>query len=121
MSFSLPDMATADLNKEDRVCCALCLDPYSNPRCLPCGHTFCHQCLQSHITANIAVDHTFMCPLCNTRIPDQGKPTSSLAAQFPRIVALTQAVDQFKQLKLRELTSWCGKLCANTDNGFNNR
>jgi hypothetical protein len=30
---------------ESLVKCAICLDYYNDPRCLPCSHTFCYECI----------------------------------------------------------------------------
>jgi hypothetical protein len=41
-SASIPINNTA---LENLVKCAICLDYYNDPRCLPCSHTFCYQCI----------------------------------------------------------------------------
>ncbi len=47
----------------DLLLCRLCCDTLKDDaRCLPCQHSFCTDCLQSHIKANLA--DTLMCPTC---------------------------------------------------------
>ncbi|KAL3891956.1 hypothetical protein ACJMK2_004198 [Sinanodonta woodiana] len=48
--------------------CPICLETFTRPKVLPCGHTYCASCLQSHI--NNKVNHSklaqacFPCPVC---------------------------------------------------------
>lgn len=42
--------------------CAICLQPFSDPRLLPCAHTFCSECLQA--IAFRSTDDTIPCPTC---------------------------------------------------------
>ncbi|XP_041371608.1 uncharacterized protein LOC121385136 [Gigantopelta aegis] len=88
---------------EDGVSCPLCRDVYEDPRTLPCGHTFCSHCLESHISASIGHDKTFRCPMCmrSIHMQDDTKAINSWATQFPLIVALTYAIDEVKRLKRR--------------------
>ena len=101
-------MATA-YSPEDAISCSLCMDIFNDPRNLPCGHTFCLQCLQDHINAHLDVNNkTFMCPHCRhvVNIPDHNQPAATYANQFPCAVALVSAIEAVKHLKLRELPSW---------------
>ncbi|XP_041372461.1 E3 ubiquitin-protein ligase TRIM31-like [Gigantopelta aegis] len=93
-------MATA-YSIDDQISCSLCLDIFTDPRGLPCGHTFCLTCLQNHIDAN-NTDDTFMCPNCRdvVGIPDNKPPISSWASQFKRNLALVDAIGLIKQFKI---------------------
>ncbi|XP_041379301.1 uncharacterized protein LOC121391900 [Gigantopelta aegis] len=105
---SAQDMASSFLgSSEDRVSCPLCISVYKDPRNLPCGHTFCSNCLQSHISASISPDKTFRCPMCmlSINIPDNKKEANRWATQFPLNVALTDAIDEVKQLKRCDVLS----------------
>lgn len=60
---------------EDLVQCPICLDKLKEPRMLPCQHTFCLSCLQSHLlakhlvhNANSNSDKLLQCPVCQQRI-----------------------------------------------------
>ncbi|XP_012708138.2 nuclear factor 7, ovary [Fundulus heteroclitus] len=54
-------MASAtNLMTEDDFCCSICLDVFSKPVSIPCGHTFCHDCITKHWEKN----YVFGCPLC---------------------------------------------------------
>lgn len=47
---------------EDLVQCAICLDRLSDPKMLPCQHTFCLTCLQTEFGLKQKGD--FHCPTC---------------------------------------------------------
>lgn len=69
--------------------CSICLEPIRKPKCLPCSHTFCEQCLQSYITrASIGKEEArfeFSCPVCRrmTGCPKQDVPAEEWAKYFP--------------------------------------
>lgn len=42
--------------------CAICLCNYIDPRILPCGHSFCEECLK-----NIIVNYKIVCPACREK------------------------------------------------------
>ncbi|XP_041372558.1 E3 ubiquitin-protein ligase Midline-1-like [Gigantopelta aegis] len=97
------NMATASTT-DDQISCSFCLEIFTDPRVLPCGHTFCLTCLQNHIDAN-NTDDAFMCPNCRdvVGISDNKQPTSSWASQFKRNLALVDAIGLIKQFKICEL------------------
>ena len=45
--------------------CAVCLDQYTEPKFLPCLHTFCKRCLQGLLTHERAV-WKLVCPTCRS-------------------------------------------------------
>ncbi|XP_070204700.1 uncharacterized protein [Littorina saxatilis] len=73
-------MATGggDVTEPDR--CSVCLDPYRNPKFLPCHHTFCAECITD--VANSHTERTFPCPSCRnpTSLPAGG--VAALQANF---------------------------------------
>ena len=60
--------------------CGICLEPFRNPRRLPCQHSFCEDCLESWITNNKDNTTGLLCPCCKavTPIPTEG------ACRFPK-------------------------------------
>ncbi|KAL3890807.1 hypothetical protein ACJMK2_003084 [Sinanodonta woodiana] len=81
-------MATSYIETEDGPCCPICLEQLIVPRQLPCTHTFCEKCLQSHITTE-AVKHTKLnyikCPVCRSSASPaiKDRPSSEWASLFP--------------------------------------
>ncbi|KAL3887911.1 hypothetical protein ACJMK2_000296 [Sinanodonta woodiana] len=48
--------------------CPICLNTFKKPKLLPCGHTYCTSCIQSHINSKLTPRETelrcFPCPVC---------------------------------------------------------
>ncbi|XP_047431889.1 E3 ubiquitin/ISG15 ligase TRIM25-like [Mugil cephalus] len=54
-------MATASsLLCEDQFLCPICLDVFTDPVTIPCGHNFCKNCITEHWGSNV---HN-QCPVC---------------------------------------------------------
>ena len=41
-----PTTSALQVKLEEQLTCSVCLDLYTNPRTLPCLHSFCQQCLE---------------------------------------------------------------------------
>ncbi|KAL3891405.1 hypothetical protein ACJMK2_003667 [Sinanodonta woodiana] len=81
-------MAAAKIETDDGPCCPICLEQFNIPRQLPCAHSFCEKCLQSHITTEtgkITKMSSIKCPVCrNPASPSiKDRPTSEWATLFP--------------------------------------
>ncbi|KAL3891388.1 hypothetical protein ACJMK2_003650 [Sinanodonta woodiana] len=81
-------MATLKLEAEDGPCCPICLEQFNVPRQLPCAHSFCEKCLQSHITAEADKRENLKyvkCPVCrNSASPaNKERPVREWATLFP--------------------------------------
>ncbi|OPJ87924.1 E3 ubiquitin/ISG15 ligase TRIM25 [Patagioenas fasciata monilis] len=75
--------ALAELAEE--LTCPICLDIYSTPVSLSCGHSFCKQCLQQE--RQLRPQGPFRCPLCHS----QADP----AAELQPNVQLRSIVEKF--------------------------
>jgi len=74
--------------------CSICMDDLSNPRSLPCHHTFCCECI-----ANLRLSHTRVnvpCPLCRV-------PFSALAADLRTDIYAEELVRVSRDTTAREL------------------
>ncbi|XP_068579451.1 E3 ubiquitin-protein ligase TRIM21-like [Cebidichthys violaceus] len=75
--------ASSCLLTEDQFLCSICLDVFTDPVTIPCGHNFCKTCITEHWNVNVP----YQCPNCNklfyTR-PELRVNTfiSEMAAQF---------------------------------------
>ncbi|XP_031735665.1 E3 ubiquitin-protein ligase TRIM39-like [Anarrhichthys ocellatus] len=75
--------AASYLLTEDQFLCSICLDVFTDPVTIPCGHNFCKACITQHWNVNVP----FQCPNCKklfyTR-PELQVNTfiSEMAAQF---------------------------------------
>ncbi|XP_078576423.1 tripartite motif-containing protein 2-like [Branchiostoma floridae x Branchiostoma japonicum] len=54
----------------EELACSICLELFTKPKVLPCGHTFCEDCLQDHASRRVP----FQCPNCRqqVRLPPRG-------------------------------------------------
>ncbi|KAM4614741.1 zinc finger protein RFP-like [Polymixia lowei] len=81
-------MASAScLLSEEQFLCSICLDVFTNPVTIPCGHNFCKTCITQHWDSNVLC----RCPNCNNLFntrPELQVNTfiSEMAAQFRKSV-----------------------------------
>ncbi|XP_027141879.1 E3 ubiquitin-protein ligase TRIM47-like isoform X1 [Larimichthys crocea] len=60
----ITDMATASpFLSEDQFQCSICLDVFTEPVSIPCGHNFCKACITRHWEGK----EQCQCPLCNEK------------------------------------------------------
>lgn len=57
---------------DEFLCCKICLEPYKTPKSLNCLHTFCEECVESHIMSESTYKkysdyREFTCPICRKR------------------------------------------------------
>ena len=60
---------------EERLTCPVCLDHYTNPKILPCHHSFCQQCLERLPLDKKNETYYLSCPTCRHRTevpPEKG-------------------------------------------------
>ena len=114
--------------------CPICLETLTTPVCLPCGHTFCLQCITDHAQTFRVYrknEESFNCPTCRqtVAIPDGGivnLPRNYLAEQMTEKSTLTKiACDECREWNQSEAASWrcfgcdlnlCGK-CKHVHSG----
>ncbi|KAI4798738.1 hypothetical protein KUCAC02_020515 [Chaenocephalus aceratus] len=75
--------AASCLLTEDQFLCSICLDVFTDPIAIPCGHNFCKACISQHWDRNVQLK----CPNCNKlfyKRPELLVNTfiSEMAAQF---------------------------------------
>ncbi|XP_029979159.1 E3 ubiquitin-protein ligase TRIM21-like isoform X2 [Sphaeramia orbicularis] len=52
--------AAGRVRSEDQFLCSICLDVFTDPVTIPCGHNFCKSCITEHWDNN----NNYQCPLC---------------------------------------------------------
>ena len=55
------------VNLKKQVTCSICLDTYTEPKTIPCLHTFCCECLDKHARVS-QKQGKFRCPECQAAI-----------------------------------------------------
>ena len=97
----------------DNVICQLCSKPFSDPRMLPCLHSFCCQCLQ-HEMEKVGPQPSIQCPNClrTAPIPVEG------ANALPQNVHLAFEVEVAGYMS--KIVSACSVPCTFCVNGCHN-
>ena len=69
-------------NLKQQLTCPICLDHYTQPRTLPCLHSFCHNCL-AHFPVQVQGGKNFMtCPVCRQTTQQPNKGVSGFQPAF---------------------------------------
>ena len=115
------DIKTFLDNIYENVCCPVCTNRFTNPKQLPCLHSFCLHCLQ-RIQATSGIRDTILCPECrgNFAIPGNGDlntlPTNfrlnSLLDALPVTECKTRAVKCGNCDKRRQESAYCFTCCS---------
>ena len=67
---------------EEQTTCPICLEHFTNPKLVPCGHSFCLQCLQHVPIELVNGSHYLPCPTCRVSCPVLDKGVASLPPSF---------------------------------------
>ena len=54
---------------EEEITCSICGDLFTDPKTIPCLHTFCKGCIERSIESNKKMSTVVCCPLCRKLIP----------------------------------------------------
>ena len=54
---------------EEEITCSICGDLFTDPKTIPCLHTFCKQCIEKSIESNKKIASMVCCPLCRAPLP----------------------------------------------------
>ncbi|XP_044174169.1 E3 ubiquitin-protein ligase TRIM71-like [Acropora millepora] len=115
------DVKTFLDNIYEHVCCPVCTNRFTNPKLLPCLHSFCLHCLQ-RIQATSGIRDAILCPECrrNFTIPGNGDlntlPTNfrlnSLLDALPVTECKTRGVKCGNCDKTRQQSAYCFTCCS---------
>uniref|UniRef100_A0A1X7UVA7 RING-type domain-containing protein n=1 Tax=Amphimedon queenslandica TaxID=400682 RepID=A0A1X7UVA7_AMPQE len=83
------------LKLEEQLTCPVCLDHYTNPKTLPCLHSFCEHCLEGLPLDNKNETCYVSCPTCRhcTELPEEG------AGAFPVAYHLNNLKEMYSLTK----------------------
>ena len=84
------------LKLEEQLTCHVCLDLYTNPKTLPCLHSFCQECLEGLPQEREARGDTYYlsCPTCRqcTEVPREGVGAFPVAFTLNNLKEITQSL-----------------------------
>ena len=84
------------LKLEEQLKCPVCLDLYTNPKTLPCLHSFCQECLEGLPQESEARGDTYYlsCPTCRqrTEVPIEGVGAFPVAFHLNNLKEITQSL-----------------------------
>uniref|UniRef100_A0A671U1N6 Uncharacterized protein n=1 Tax=Sparus aurata TaxID=8175 RepID=A0A671U1N6_SPAAU len=105
--------AASCLLTEDQFLCSICLDVFTDPVAIPCGHNFCKTCITQHWDINVP----YKCPNCkevfNMRPKLQvNNLISEMAAQFRQSAQQKASRMCTKHDKLLELFCKTDQMCV---------
>jgi len=66
---------------EEEIACSICGDLFTDPKTIPCLHTFCKQCIEKSMESNKKMASVICCPLCRAALP-QDYEISSVPTNF---------------------------------------
>ena len=69
---------------KEEITCSICYELFTDPRTLPCLHTFCKSCIQRSVDTGLAEvpEGYFECPLCRAHVPLPAKGIDGISANF---------------------------------------
>lgn len=82
-------MATAGNLSEEQVHCSICLDVFTNPVSIPCGHNFCQACILGYWKTS----PLYQCPMCKKSF--HKRPDISINT------VLREIAEQFKEIRVK--------------------
>ncbi|XP_062305759.1 E3 ubiquitin-protein ligase TRIM7 [Osmerus eperlanus] len=82
-------MASTGKLSEEQVHCSICLDVFTNPVSIPCGHNFCQSCILGYWRTS----PLYQCPMCKKSF--YKRPDISINT------VLRDIAEQFKEIRVR--------------------
>ena len=67
---------------EEQLICPICLEQFTNPKILPCFHSFCLNCLEGVAPELVEGNLCLPCPTCRSPCPNPDKGLTSLPPSF---------------------------------------
>jgi len=76
---------------EEEITCSICGDLFTDPKTIPCLHTFCKRCIEKSIKCNKKMAVTVCCPICRATLPQDE------IASIPNNFTINRLVEIFEK------------------------
>ena len=98
---------------EEEITCSICGDLFTDPKTIPCLHTFCKQCIEKSIESNKKMASIVCCPLCRAPLPRDDMSSVPTNFTINRLVEIFgKRKEGGKSLTLKEIK------CSNCERGL---
>ncbi|KAM9364112.1 E3 ubiquitin-protein ligase TRIM21-like [Pholidichthys leucotaenia] len=87
--------AATNLPSEDHFLCSICLDVFTDPVSIPCGHNFCKNCITQHWD----VGNSCQCPMCKKKF--------NMRPELHINTFISETVSQFRRESQQKSSSSC--------------
>ena len=98
---------------EEEITCSICGDLFTDPKTIPCLHTFCKQCIEKSIESNKKMASVVCCPLCRAPLPRDDMSSVPTNFTINRLVEIFEKRKEGgKSLALKEVK------CSSCEDGL---
>ncbi|XP_046364315.2 E3 ubiquitin-protein ligase TRIM33-like [Haliotis rufescens] len=111
---ALPCQSVTDSLQDDFLTCGICLEVFTDPRILPCLHTFCFKCLCIHTKSLKSSHRPLLCPECREPFPEENgfaKSNYFINGLTELVKCRTSTVCKCTPCSLRDKTSRAERKC----------
>jgi len=97
---------------EEEITCSICSELFTDPKTLPCLHTFCKQCIEQSIKSIKEIAVVACCPLCRAPLPRDDMPS------IPTNFTINRLVEIFGKRKETDRIRGSEIKCGSCEDGF---
>ncbi len=84
---------------EDQLECSICLQPYTDPKLLPCFHVYCKDCLKQIVIQDQDGSTVVTCPKCRQQVnlPEEGVAALQSAFHISHLFDIRETLEKAKE------------------------
>ncbi|XP_070793655.1 E3 ubiquitin-protein ligase TRIM65 [Pituophis catenifer annectens] len=111
-------MASSESQKlEEKLICCICLDVFTTPVTVPCGHSFCEKCINSHWDKEeqgLNGQKIYTCPECRQCFPERPKLSKTvLLENLVELLKQEEVLPGASEGEIRKAAGSQARQCAN--------
>jgi len=74
---------------KEEITCSICGDVFTDPKTIPCLHTFCKRCIERSIESNKKIATVVCCPLCRAPLPQDNLESIPTDFTIKRLIEIS--------------------------------